>query len=303
MTDNAVTFTGADAIRAAKALASDARVAILELVGREPRTIGQLATALGLAQPAISNHVHLLAAAGLLTISAGSGERGATKICSRRYAEVHLRLTPLPTSEVGHCTTLAMPVGGFTRCDIHPTCGLATPESLVGYLDDPRAFYAPARTRAAILWFGWGFVEYEFPNPVLAGERVQGVELSAEICSEAPGFAVDYPSEISFSINDIPVGRWISPGDMADERGALNPAWWQLTQYGFLKMVSIRPQGAFIDGVRVSDITPDDLFTSKRPSITVRLAVQQHARYRGGLTLFGRAFGNYPQDLVLTVTT
>ena len=33
--------------------------------------------------------------------------------------------------------------------------------------------------------------------------------------------------------------------------------------------------------------------------ISVRIGVEAEARFVGGLNLFGRAFGNYPQDIAL----
>ncbi|HEY3376593.1 MAG TPA: helix-turn-helix domain-containing protein [Armatimonadota bacterium] len=304
MSGRAITFSGARAVAAAKALGSEARAALLDHLAQGPHTVSQLAAALGIAQPAATQHVRLLAEAGLLTISSGTGERGATKICQRTYDEIHLCLTPLPTVPVAEQTVLSLPVGAFSRCEAHPTCGLASTEALIGFIDDPRAFYLAERVQAGILWFGWGFVEYAFANPLLGGQSVERLDFSAELCSEAPDFAQDYPSDIAFTINGIPVGQWTCPGDMGDRRGALNPAWWAMgTQYGFLKTVSVRDEGTFIDGTRVSAITPRELLGVTRPAISIQISVAESARYRGGLTLFGRGFGNYPTDPTLTITT
>jgi len=35
--------------------------------------------------------------------------------------------------------------------------------------------------------------------------------------------------------------------------------------------------------------------------VKVKLAVKPGARHRGGINLFGRKFGNYPQDLVMRI--
>lgn len=297
-------FDGPKAINVAKALGSEVRIAILEMVGETPRTISQLAAELGIAQPAVTNHVRLLERAGLLNTSAGIGERGSTKLCQRTFDEVCLRLAPLPGQFQEERTTLTMPVGGFSRCDIHPTCGLASAQSLIGFVDDPRSFYLPERTQADILWFGWGSIEYEFANPLLRTQTPERLELSAELCAEAPGFDVNYPSDITFSINGKDVGCWTCPGDMGDKRGVLNPSWWTMgTQYGFLKMLTVCADGTFIDGTRVSSIVPNDILSPACPSITVRLAVHSDARHRGGLTIFGKPFGNYDQDLILSLVT
>lgn len=305
MESRTLIFEGSTAIEAAKALGSDVRTAILEMVGKEPMTITQLAAELGIAQPAVTNHVRLLEQAGLLKTFSGTGERGATKLCQRTYDEVSLKFTPVPSTKPGDQTVLSMPVGSYTRCDIHPTCGLATTESFVGYQDFPRSFFLPERMNASILWFGWGFVEYEFINPLLSSQVLERLDFSVEICSEAPGYAEDYPSDITFSIDDREVGMWTCPGDMGEKPGRLNPPWWgqKVTKYGFLKTLSVRESGTFIDGTRVSSITTTDILDYSRPSITVRLAVHENARHCGGLTIFGKSFGNYAQDLILTLVT
>jgi predicted transcriptional regulator len=54
-----------------------------------------------------------------------------------------------------------------------------------------------------------------------------------------------------------------------------------------------------VDGLEVSRISLADLDLIGRRSITVRIGVKDDARFVGGLNLFGRAFGNYPQDILL----
>ena len=290
---------------AAKALSAKARVDILDLLQNGPYTVSQLATALGIAQPAVTKHVQILQEAGLLQTAPGTSERGATKLCYRTYNEVHLYFSTLPDPAMDDRITLTLPVGGYSRCEIHPTCGLASAEQLIGYYDDPRSFYLPNRLKAEILWFGWGYVEYEFPNPLVAGQSLNRLELAAELCSEAPGHEADYPSEITFSINGREVGTWLCPGDMGEQHGLLNPAWWpeNNTQYGFLKTLIVGPDGVSIDGVRVSSVRPEDLIDRSGPAITVRLAVKEDAKFRGGMTLFGKSFGNYRQDITFTLMT
>ena len=58
-----------------KALGDPTRLAILEAIGRRPRTVGELAELFGLAQPTISNHVRVLRDAGLVVESKDSRRR------------------------------------------------------------------------------------------------------------------------------------------------------------------------------------------------------------------------------------
>ena len=57
--------------------------------------------------------------------------------------------------------------------------------------------------------------------------------------------------------------------------------------------------GAYIDGMKISDVTISDLSISENESIKLRIGIKEDARNVGGINLFGRKFGNYKQDIVL----
>lgn len=131
---------------------------------------------------------------------------------------------------------LTMPIGGFDF-DVEPTCGLAAADGLIGYLDDPNTFYEPDRLRAQLLWFRAGFVEYRFLNCVPPGAPVMSLQLTAEVCSEAPLSDPDWPSDISVWVNGVHLGEWTAPGDFGGTRGRLTPGRWEEkdSQFGVLK--------------------------------------------------------------------
>jgi predicted transcriptional regulator len=85
--------------------------------------------------------------------------------------------------------------------------------------------------------------------------------------------------------------------------GKLTPAWWPLerTTHGMLKQWSVGEAGAMIDGVALSGVTTGMLNLARAHHIKVRLGIKAEARHRGGLNLFGRKFGNYPQDLLMRI--
>ncbi|GJM72296.1 hypothetical protein HMSSN036_45120 [Paenibacillus macerans] len=66
-----------------------------------------------------------------------------------------------------------------------------------------------------------------------------------EIASEAPGVNNNYPSDITFALNEVKLGTWTSPGDYGDQRGRFTPDWWpQYTnQYGLLKQLRVTDEG------------------------------------------------------------
>jgi DNA-binding transcriptional ArsR family regulator len=64
-----------DRARRHKALGDPTRLSIFEATARRPRTVGELARELGVAQPTVSNHVRILRDAGLVEQEKGGGRR------------------------------------------------------------------------------------------------------------------------------------------------------------------------------------------------------------------------------------
>src|SRR5690625_2821919 len=170
-------------------------------------------------------------------------------------------------------------------------------------LDEPSSFYELERRDAQLIWFRSGFVEYHFPNKIPYGTVVKELSFSIEICSEAPYYNLDWPSDITCSINGREIGIWTSPSDFGGERGFLTPNWWEThnTQFGVLKYWKVNKEGSFIDGVKISSITIDDLMLQKQPFISLKLGVKEDAENLGGINIFGSKFGNYEQGLLMRV--
>ena len=155
-----------------------------------------------------------------------------------------------------------MPLGLFTSAEVSVPCGLCSTTGIIGLLDVPDSFLDPSRVQAALAWFGRGHVEYKFPNNAkLLGSTVEMIEFSMELSSEVPGTNLNWPSDITLWVNDVQTGTWTSPGDYGDKRGVYTPAWWKLkgSQYGKLKTWRIAASGTFVDGVRISEVTIDDV--------------------------------------------
>ena len=280
--------------------ASRTRVAMIELLAANPMNIGELAAALKLSSAIVTRHIHQMQAAGLVTCEAQPGRRGTQKICSLAVELLTLQLRPQP--RVQNAYFHEIPVGQYSACQVTPTCGLASATGLIGMNDDPRYFADPAHIGASLLWFGSGWVEYRIPNFLLGGQTARSLEVSLELCSEAPIFAEHHPSDIGFRINGQLLGIWTSPGDFGSKKGLLTPDWWQGgSQYGILKTIRVDESGSHIDGVRVSDITITELQIVYGGEIAFRVEVDEQARHRGGVNLFGRHFGNYGQDIRVTL--
>lgn len=281
-----------------EALASEVRLQMIELLAEQPRNIKDLAEAMGLSSAITTMHIRKLEQAELVRSEIVRKNRGTHKMCYLAQQGIEIML-PNHEQAVLHVHEVAIPVGHYTGYEIRPTCGLATPEKIIGQFDDPRFFSEPERMNAGILWLGQGYVEYSVPNYLLPGQRASALEVVLEISSEAPGVNENWPSDITFSLNGEEIGTWTSPGDYGLTRGKYTPSWWnpQINQFGLLKVIRIEREGSFIDGTRLSEVGLDAV-SLHRNQWTFRLAVKEDAKHIGGLTLFGRGFGNYDQDLL-----
>ncbi len=285
-----------------EALASEVRLHIIELLAVQSMNIKELADAIGLSSAITTMHVRKLELAGIVEAEIVRKQRGTHKICSLAVQQIEIHLPQAAGVQPAKSHEVSVPVGHYTEFEVHPTCGLATTEKVIGQYDDPRYFLEPERMNAGIVWFAKGYIAYKIPNYLLPSQRPVALEIALELSSEAPGSNANWPSDISFALNGTEIGMWTSPGDYADTRGKYSPAWWHpsINQYGLLKVIRIQEDGTYIDGQRMSDVRIDEIGL-ERNHWTFRLEVKEDAEHVGGLTLFGRGFGNYDQDLLFRV--
>lgn len=286
-----------------KALGSDIRVEIVKILLDNPdgMNMNELAGRLNITNGALTGHVKKLEECGVLSVSSESVGHGNQKKCEVHLDKILIDLEPQEETENIYQADLK--VGHFSDYKVYPTCGLASDKVIIGEVDDPRYFAHPDRYNADILWFTRGYVEYAIPNFIPAGQKIDQITFSMEICSEAPGSNDVWPSDISFFLNDRKIALWVSPGDFGNVRGIFTPDWWEpnWNQYGLLKIIVINHKGTFIDGLKVSDATVDDFSLDFRSTIKLRMEVEENAEHVGGLTIFGKTFGNYNQDIAVRI--
>ena len=293
-----------DGLAIFKALGSPVRVQILRLIQRkEGLNIKQIAQNLKLPVTTLSPHLNLLAEAELIEFRDEALTHGTQKCCyfAKDWDQLLINMAlsgpdlQIYSAEIG--------VGHFSDFSVTPTCGLATSTSFVGQLDQPRYFIHPGSRQARIVWFTTGYLEYILPNFIPDRSVIEELTVSFEISSEAPGVNSDWPSDISFFLNNTKVGTWTSPGDFGDVHGMFTPDWWfpNWNQYGLLKMLVIDRHGTFIDGLKISDANTQQLTFTSQDDMVFRFQVDEPSQNIGGLTLFGKDFGNYNQDINVKV--
>ncbi len=130
---------------------------------------------------------------------------GNQKVCSVLETRILVEIGTQEETGEGSIFRAEIPVGQYSDYQVFPTCGISTTKKMIGEVDDPRYFAHPDRAEAGILWLSKGYVEYLVPNILPAGQKIDELTFTMEISSEAPGFNNDWPSDITFLLNDTPV--------------------------------------------------------------------------------------------------
>ncbi len=285
-----------DSVPFFEALASEVRVEILHLLAKEDLNIKQLAEKIGISSSIMTRHVQKLEAAGIIKSSLVTVNGASHKKCVMMETEYRLQLPHRNITQNIH--EVSIPVGHYSEIQVKPTCGLATDDNIIGYFDEPKFLMDPQRMHAQILWFTQGYVEYTFPNYMQPSQTLEEIDISLELSSEAPGFNDEWPSDITFYLNGVRLFDWTCPGDFGLRHGVITPGWWQANQYGLLKLIRIDKTGTYLDEVRKSDMTIADVGNSL-PSWRFKMEVSEQAEHVGGLTVYGRKFGNHNQDILV----
>ncbi|MGB4405477.1 MAG: helix-turn-helix domain-containing protein [Sphaerochaeta sp.] len=300
-----ILFAGPDDIQAvSRALSSELRCQIIQLLQNSSMNIKQLCAALDIPQSTCTANVQLLEKANIIeTKQLPAKSRGVQKLCSLKYEKIMLTLlTPSLNNNSSKIET-EMPIGLFSDYAVMAPCGMLSDTGVIGYYDSTSSFLDPARASASLIWFTCGYLEYKFPKNFAPSSTIESLTFSTEICSEYPGHNNEWPSDITLWINDLEIGTWTSPGDMGEVRGLLTPSWWNTndSQSGFLKHWVVNSTGSWMDGKKLSDISVKSLEINTGSSITVRIGVKDTAKHRGGINIFGSKFGNHAQDLKLSI--
>ena len=293
-------------LKTCHALSSKERILILELIQEKPMTIKELSLALNMPISSVTLHTNILQEANLISIEYKPNKKGNIKLCSRAINSFEVIFENIDNNNNLRELVYEMPIGNFSNVDIEPPCGLAGIKSGLGNYDHVSSFYLPEKKDAELLWFSSGHITYLFPNQLNESNVIESLEFSLEICSETYYSRNDWPSDITFYINGIELLTWTSPGDFGGRRGKYSPEYWFInsTQYGILKTIKINLNGIYLDDILVNEkINLNTLEIQKYPYIEFKIGVKENAIHRGGINLFGKNFGDYPQAIVMKIYT
>ncbi|MBR1676920.1 MAG: ArsR family transcriptional regulator [Clostridia bacterium] len=287
-----------------KALSTNERVRILRSIIDKSKSVKDIAKELKLPPSSVARHVEVLADAQLIIVNYQPGIKGHAKYCSQTILSYTVNLDSTETDrENNNSFVIEMPIGQFSHCHIKAPCGMNGKDGRLGEDDNPRSFFRPERNQAEQLWFDRGYISYNFPSPEEKG-NFSGIEFSFEICSETVYYNNNWPSDITVYINDVEVLTFTSPGDFGGRRGKLTPEYWPImsTQFGLLKKIAVNTEGVFLDNKMVSKkLTFDDLKLFDGTSIKLTIGIKDDAVHKGGINIFGKNFGDYPQAIIMKI--
>lgn len=280
-----------------KALSSENKLQIIRLLKKQTLSINDIAKQTNSPVSSTALNIKALEEANIVKTNLIKANRGTVKMCSLNLEGVGITFDS--STKNMQYDVIDMPIGNFVDYKAMPTCGIVNEDGEIDEEDEPRCFYSPLRTTAKLIWLGDGYLEYRFPNHIIQNKKVKSIEISAELCSEAKDYELDYPSDITLWINKIDAGTWECPSDYGGRRGKLNPTWWpdKNTQYGKLKVWLINEDGTFLDGNKVSDKTVFDYSLKENNYIEVRIGIKEDAKHHGGINIFGDKFGDYEQNI------
>ena len=284
-----------------EALASPTRLKIIELLYNTPNlNIDMLAKAIGISNGAMTAHIKKLTDCGIVNVKLSSVGHGTQKLCSLSETKFSINLIDMESSS--NCEIIEFNVGQYQNCNVSPTCGMADYEGPLFEYDLPNFFRYPEHFRAELLWYCNGYITFSFPNPLDPTLIPKEIQISMELSSEGPFGATHCPSKIDFYAFDSYLGSFDSPGEFTDKHGHFTPDWWLYGQYGELVTISITNTGTSICGFESSGFTLKELlaFGSSEELLNLKISCE-NPDTTGGITLFGKSFGNYPQGILMKV--
>ena len=281
---------------------SSLRRKIITEVSKKSYSIMELAEKFNVPLSTMSTNIKILQDAGIIQLSKNPNKRGNEKIVSLSTVMLHINLTSSPNTRFNQ-RFVDIPLGSYTNFDVEAPCGMADKNGIIFENDNPESFLSPSRIAAQLVWFKSGYIEYSVPLYLSNKKLVASISFSLELCSECPNYRNDWKSEITFWLNETEIATYISPGDFGGRLGIITPTNWAstATQYGMLKNVVINEFGTFIDGTLVSNVTIDDIEMRNTTAIRLRIGVKKDAKYCGGINIFGKRFGDYPQNISMVI--
>ena len=287
-----------------RALSSPIRIAILCELNKKPMLLSEIAEKFNLPISSTAFHMSALEDANLVSIEYSTKGKGTLKWFTYTKREIKIALRPeIKSKKKTPIVSYKIGVGEYIDAVFSNNCGITT-ETEVIMENVSNNVFTPKRFNAQLVWFKHsGYVTYAIPNSYYEENNISEINFSVEICSEAKGFNEEYPSDITFWINNIEICTYTSPGDFGERYGKFTPSWWypESTKYGLLVNITVKENGVYLNEQLVNkNININNLNLGQDNRNTIKIGVKENAVHKGGLNIFGEKFGDYNQAIIFT---
>ena len=286
------------------ALSSSVRLKILYLLREGPKTLYALQQLTGLSATSINMHIKKLEAAKLIHLEYSPNKKGGYQLVFLCFARAEIFSKGCNMIPDKKSLTVSMPIGLFTEAISYSTYFRLTTDDPNDRPDVPISIFSPKRSRAGIIYTDGGKISYTFAKENFKNKNISGILLSLEICSECPYYSNTWKSNITFYLNGVELCTYESPGDYGDRPGKCSPAFWKsvlATQYGQLVKIFINAEGTFLNDKLQSNVSLNHLKIDGENNLIFTIETKRDCEFYGGFNIFGKNFGDYPQDIELTI--
>lgn len=285
-----------------KALSHPIRTKMIEQIHLHPYTANELAKLNGIDLKNALFHLEILLKANLIEHIYLPSKKNKTSIYALCSGKVNIDFSNKAENQEWIEFQQEMPVGLYVDAKFNNKFRIATQTEMHRLqIDD---VFNPVRKNASLLWTTGGEVTYAFNKKTYASKRIRSITFSLEICSETLGFRNDFKSDITFLINNIEIGVHTCPGNYGDIPGKYNPEFWSrnYSQYGDLVIINITKEGTYINHALVSKVNLENINLDSNQYILFTLKNDIKNPHYGGFNIFGKGFGNYDQDILMTIS-
>lgn len=286
------------------ALSSPVRLKILRQINTPPYafSVPELVKKLGIPTTTLLFHLEKLEKADVLKMTYTSASSGTTRKVSRKLHDAGISFYYLAEVQKVKETSVTQSVSVGAYHDFTgDVINFATNDFVYNKIGDD--VFHEKRLEAQLVFAPSGTISYMFSNKMCRLRKVKKIVVSLEICSEAPYYNNDYLSDVTFWINGNELTTYTIKGDYGDRRGNLNPEWWsdESTQYGELLSITVDDNGVSLNGImKNKSVTLSKLGLDNGNRIEFTFGNKNTALNVGGFNVFGKSFGDHPQDILFT---
>lgn len=290
-----------DLIKVCKALSHDLRLNILNQLLKKPSTITQLSKINNIDNSTLLFHLEILENAKLIFCRSKPSSKGKALVFYINFEFVQISVKTA-NEVIKNEEVQSIGVGNYSEGSFNKYMRIISNNDSIVLKDND--VYNPLRFTSDLISIDSGYVVYDFSNKICKNHKIESIEFSLEICSESPYYCNDWKSELSFYVNNVLILKYISPGDFGDKRGKLNPDWWddKYSQYGRLINIKITNENILLNGEKIKQGNfLDNLKLNEGNNLSFKISSNDAEKYDGGFNIFGKNFGDYPQDIKMTI--